>query len=354
MYLYIHNKYTQYTEILCKQKLLFWMRLIIWQYIYIYIHTHTLTGHFIRYTLLVPGWTPFAFRIALIRRGIDSSRCWKHSSEILVHIGVIVSRSFCRFVGCTSMMWISRSTTSQRCSIRLRSGDCGGHLSNVNSSSCSRNQSEMIWALWDGALSCWISEDGYTVVIKGWTWSATIIRQAVAFKRCSIGTKCAKKISLTPLHHQPEPLRQGRMDPCFHVFYAKFWPYHLNVAAEIETHLAIQPTFFQSTIVQFWWACVNCSLRFPVFSWQEQNPVWSSAAVAHLLQGSTCCAFRDGILHTFVMSGYLSYCCLSIISNQSAHSPLTSDINKAFSSIHLPLTGYFLFFGEKIFLCKSL
>ncbi len=42
---------------------------------------------------------------------------------------MIASRSCCRFVGCTSMMWISRSTTSQRCSIGLRSGDCGGHLS---------------------------------------------------------------------------------------------------------------------------------------------------------------------------------------------------------------------------------
>ncbi len=59
--------------------------------------------------------------------------------------------------------------------------------------------------------------------------------------------------------------------------------------------------------------------------------MWSSAAVAHLLQGSTCCAFRDGILHTLVAtSGYLSYCCLSFISNQSAHSHMTSDINKAF------------------------
>ncbi len=53
--------------------------------------------------------------------------------------------------------------------------------------------------------------------------------------------------------------------------------------------------------------------------------MWSSAAVAHLLLGSMCCAFRDGILHSLVvMSGYLSYCCLSIISNQSALSPLTS------------------------------
>ncbi len=54
---------------------------------------------------------------------------------------------------------------------------------------------------------------------------------------------------------------------------------------------------------------------------------------------------RDGILHTLVVtSGYLSYCFLFIISNQSAHSPLTSDINNAFSSTQLPLTGYFLFF----------
>ncbi len=87
---------------------------------------------------------PFAFRTALILCGIDLTRCWKHSSEILVHIYMIASRSYCRFVGCTSMMRISRSTTSQRCSIGLRSGDCGGHLSKVNSWSCSRDQSEMI------------------------------------------------------------------------------------------------------------------------------------------------------------------------------------------------------------------
>ncbi len=42
---------------------------------------------------------------------------------------MIASRSCCKFVGCTSMMWISRSTTSQRRSIGLRFGDCGGHLS---------------------------------------------------------------------------------------------------------------------------------------------------------------------------------------------------------------------------------
>ncbi len=65
-------------------------------------------------------------------------------------------------------------------------------------------------------------------------------------------------------------------------------------------------------------------VHYPAGSTSEDG-TQSSAAVAHLLQGSTCCVFRDGILHTLVItSGYLSYCCLSIISNQSVHSPLTS------------------------------
>ncbi len=121
----------------------------IYIYIYIYTHTHTHTlATLLGTPLLVPVGPPFSFRTALILRGIDSTRCWKHCSEILVHIIMIASHSCCRFVVCTSMMWISRSTTSQRYSIGLRSGDCGGHLSKVNSLSCSRNQSEMIWALW--------------------------------------------------------------------------------------------------------------------------------------------------------------------------------------------------------------
>ncbi len=52
-------------------------------FLYLYVYTYTLTGHSIRHTLLVPGWTPFVFRTALILRGIDSAgfvnipqRCW--------------------------------------------------------------------------------------------------------------------------------------------------------------------------------------------------------------------------------------------------------------------------------------
>ncbi len=105
----------------------------------VYLFIHKLPT--LLYTLLGP---PFAFRTALILCGIDSTRCWKHSSEILVHIDMIASRSCCRFVGCTSMMRISLSTTSQMCSIGLRYGDCGGHLSKVNSLSYSKKQFEMI------------------------------------------------------------------------------------------------------------------------------------------------------------------------------------------------------------------
>ncbi len=118
---------------------------------------------------------------------------------------------------------------------------------------------------------------------------------------------------------------------------------HLNVGAEIKTHQTRQRfTIFCCPVL-----VSLCELYPPcaVLIWQERHPVWSSAAGVHLLQGSMCCVFRDGILQILVVtSGYLSYCCLSIISNQSVHSPLTSDINKAFSSTQLPLTGYFLFF----------
>lgn len=52
-------------------------------------------------------------------------------------------------------------------------------------------------------------------------------------------------------------------------------------------------------------------------SWQEGNPVWSSAAVA----GLCCFAFRDALLYILVVtSGYSSY----------SHCALTSVINKTF------------------------
>ena len=67
---------------------------------------------------------------------------------------------------------------------------------------------------------------------------------------------------------------------------------------------------------------------------QELSPTWSSAVIAHLPQGSRYYAFREVFLLTTVVvnSDYLSYCSLSVSSNQSIHSPLTSLICKVFLS----------------------
>lgn len=49
----------------------------------------------------------------------------------------------------------------------------------------------------------------------------------------------------------------------------------------------------------------NCS--FSLLFLQEWHLVSSSAAVARLVQESMCCAFRDALLHSLlVTSGYLS------------------------------------------------
>ncbi|XDV24477.1 hypothetical protein PO909_028631 [Leuciscus waleckii] len=73
--------------------------------------------------------------------------------------------------------------------------------------------------------------------------------------------------------------------------------------------------------------------------------VGSSAVVAHPPQGCACCGFTNALLHTSVVtSGYFSQSCSSISLNQSAHSPLTSSINKASSPTGLPHTGCFSLF----------
>ncbi len=109
------------------------------------------------------------------------------------------------------------------------------------------------------------SEDGYTVVIKGWTWSATILMKTVAFKQCSIGTKgpkvCQENIPCTITPPPPawtiETRQGGSMLSCS-------LRQILTLPSECcsrNQDSSDQATFFQSSIVQFWWAWVNCILR---------------------------------------------------------------------------------------------
>lgn len=83
----------------------------------------------------------------------------------------------------------------------------------------------------------------------------------------------------------------------------------------------------------------QCSRKFVSLA---DHPVWSSAAVGHLLHGSTCCAFRDALLLTLVVRipvtvAFLSTCL-------SGHSSLTSATNKAFSPKELAAQWMFLSF----------
>ncbi len=166
----------------------------------------------------------------------------------------------------------------------------------------------------------------------------------MTFKRCSIGTKgpkvCQENIP-TPLHHhqQPEPLRQGMIDPCFHVC-IKFWPYIWMSQQKSRLirkgNVLLLSSFGESVWIVSSVCCSYLTGAAPgvVFC------CWSPSASGF----DVLCVQRCILQILVVTSDYLSYCCLSIIANQSAHSPLTSDINKAFSSTQLPLTGYFLFF----------
>ncbi len=106
-------------------------------------------------------------------------------------------------------IYISGFTTSQRCFIRWRSGDCGGHLSKVNSLSCSRTSLRwfelVTWCiiLLEVAIRRWAhcshKKDGYgQQQYSGGLWH---LNNAQLVLR---GPKCAKKISPTPLHHHQQ------------------------------------------------------------------------------------------------------------------------------------------------------
>lgn len=96
---------------------------------------------------------PLAVKKKKKKKGYKNSPSTSLGTGFLFHIDMIASQRCCRSVRCTSMIWNSHSSISQRCSLGLRSGGGGGHLSTAISLLYSRNQFEIIWALWPGTLS---------------------------------------------------------------------------------------------------------------------------------------------------------------------------------------------------------
>lgn len=165
----------------------------------------------------------------------------------------------------------------------------------------------------------------------------------MTFKRSLVGTSgpkvCHKNIPHTIAPPPPVwNIDTSRLNRCFHVVYTNT-PTIRMVGTKIHqtnSHLPILVS-----------PCEIAAL-FHVLIWQQWHLVCSFPAVAHLHQGYMCCAFRDTLLHTLVVtSGYLSCCCLFKL---QAVGPFSSGINKAFSPRELTLIGYFRFWTS---LCKS-
>lgn len=106
----------------------------------------------------------------------------------------------------------------------------------------------------------------------------------------------------------------------------------------------------------YWHDDITLLLQIYELPIQDVNPVplhpkgWTGLSSAdrrrpmsaHLLQGRTRCEFIDGIV--VVTSGYLSCCSLSVVSNHSARSLLTST-RQFFLSTQLTFSGGVLFPG---------
>ena len=145
------------------------------------------------------------------------------------------------------------------------------------------------------------------------------------------GQTCAKNTFPTPSHHRHQP--EGRMRPRNHAIGTKFWPFLMPEQ---------KPRFIRP-------AYVFSSLHLSSFG--EPVPTGVSAFCSWLTEVKPdvvfCCCSPSAHMFCFlrcfsnqqnVQSGYLSYRRLSVSSNQSGYSPLTSLTNKTFPSADLLLS----------------
>lgn len=122
--------------------------------------------------------------------------------------------------------------------------------------------------MFENTLSCWKepSEDEYTVIMIGWTGSATVLRYIVAIKWCLINNKGTRvhhgniPHTITPpaawiMNHDTR--QDGSMLSC-----CLFWSYHFMSQQSLRPG-KIFPIFCCQILVSL------CTLRihFPVLSW---------------------------------------------------------------------------------------
>ena len=103
----------------------------------LHTHTHTHYDHLSNIVLV-----PFAAQTALTLWGMDSTEPWRCAVVSGSKMSAADPLKSCKLRGGTSMDWTCLSSTSNRCSVWLRSGVFGGQVNTSNSLLCSSNHPE--------------------------------------------------------------------------------------------------------------------------------------------------------------------------------------------------------------------
>ncbi len=155
----------------------------------------------------------------------------------------------------------------------------------------------MIWAVWHGTSSSWKypSQDGYTVVIKGYGH----VEQQYSYRLWHVndaqfvlsGSNSAKNIS--PTHYSLSYWYKTGWMHAFMLFTPNSAP--AIWMSQQKSRLQIRQPFSNLLLSSFGEPVWIVAL-FPLFLADRSGTLCSSAALAHLLQGSMCCAFRDALM----------------------------------------------------------
>lgn len=157
---------------------------------------------------------------------------------------------------------------------------------------------------------------------------------------------CKEKI-----HHTATPPPAGWLDPGFKFVHAKFWPppskYLWNCDSSDQAH------FFPNLLSAFFFfveplpIVTSGSCCLPAVCRQEWHPLWSCAAVTHLLQGST--AVHSNILFSQRLLWQAVIGVSASLSSAHRRQRFSSDlISKAFWARELQRRWFFCLFWANL------